>query len=358
MVTPRSPTPPDDVHGGIDAAELERLGMSPDRVLDFSANLNPFGPSPTVGAALRDVPIDRYPDRSCRRLRQALARHLDVGEESILVGNGSAELIWLAAIAFLSPGDKVAVLGPAFGEYQRAARRMGAAVTVYRASPEEGFRPPLGAFAEGLVQEQPNLAILASPNNPTGQLVSLADVFTLAERHPRTLFVLDEAYADFVARPRLGRKPPANVIRLRSLTKAHGLAGLRLGYALGAAEILDALRAVQPPWSVNAFAQAAGVTALEDVGHLHDCLVRLESAKAQLIEQLQAAGFAPVPSAVPFFLVPVGDAARCRLALLRRGVLVRDCTSFGLSEYIRVSTRSPEENARLVAALVEAQPCR
>jgi histidinol-phosphate/aromatic aminotransferase/cobyric acid decarboxylase-like protein len=145
------------------------------------------------------------------------------------------------------------------------------------------------------------------------------------------------------------------VLRLRSLTKAHGLAGLRLGYALGAPEVIAALRAVQPPWSVNALAQAAGLAALRDERHLRDSLTRLKEAKVALVEQLQAARFAPVPSAVPFFLIPVGDAALVRSVLLRRGILVRDCTSFGLPDYIRVSARRPEENARLVAALVEAR---
>jgi threonine-phosphate decarboxylase len=364
MLTPRPSLLTDlpvDVHGGIDPAELERLGWSPDQVLDFSANLNPFGPSPTVRPALARVPLDRYPDRLCRNLRRTLAQRHHVPEDSILAGNGSAQLIWLVAIAYLRAGDNVAILGPTFGEYERASRRVGARVMVSSAIREQDFCPrfPFGrSFMEAVLDRRVRLAFLANPNNPTGQVLPLPDLFDLAEQARHTLFVLDEAYIDFVTRPAAIPETPlsaSNLLRLRSLTKAHGLAGLRLGYALGASEVLAALRAVQPPWSVNALAQAAGLAALGDENHLRESLKRAAEAKAELIEQLRKEQFEPVPSATLFFLLPVGDAARTRSALLRRGILVRDCTSFGLPEYLRIQTRRPEENARLVSALVEVR---
>ena len=143
---------------------------------------------------------------------------------------------------------------------------------------------------------------------------------------------------------------------LGSLTKEYALAGLRLGYAVGSPEVLAALRCARPPWSVNTLAQAAGIAALQDTVHLAHCLARIAQAKHDLMVGLGALGLAPIPSTTHFFLIRVGHGASCRQALLRRGILVRDCASFGLPEYIRVATRRPEENARLLAALEELRP--
>jgi threonine-phosphate decarboxylase len=341
------------VHGGADPEELARLGLCPEQVLDFSANVNPFGPAPAVRRAVSEATLDRYPDRACGDLRRELARRHGVADDQVLVGNGSSELIWLAAIAYLAPGDRVLVLGPTFGEYEWSAQLMAAEVITCRATVEAAFRPPLDAFGDQLGECRPKLAFLANPNNPTGQIIPPERVRTLAARHPHTLFVSDEAYADCMVEP---TEPigdlPANVLRLRSLTKAHGLAGLRLGYAVGDRGVMTALRTAQPPWSVNALAQAAGLAALRDEVHRSGTVASWTRAAVELTDQLRAAGFAPVPADVPFFLLPVGDAARVRAMLLRQGLLVRDCTSFGLSEHVRISARTRADNARLVEALV------
>src|SRR5262249_44039780 len=147
------------------------------------------------------------------------------------------------------------VLGPAFGEYERAARLMGAETLTCRATPEDGFQPPLALFERHLDETTPRLAFLTNPNNPTGQSAPTERAFALAARPPRTVFIVGEAYADCVCpSDEELPDPPGNVVRLRSMTKAHGLAGLRLGYALGGREVIAALRAAQPPWSVNAAA--------------------------------------------------------------------------------------------------------
>lgn len=344
------------VHGGVDPAELAQFGLRPDQVLDFSSNLNPFGPSSAVRLAAQNAAIERYPDPGCDELRRELARRHGVTVDEVLVGNGSSELIWLAAVAYLSHGDNVAVLGPAFGEYERSATMMGANVATCSATAKDDFSPPLGDFGMVLSQRPYKLAFLASPNNPTGQVMNVDLVHDLADRHRGSLFVLDEVYSACLAcEGQANVKSPVNVLRLRSLTKAHGLAGVRLGYALGHREIIAALRAVQPPWSVNAVAQAAGLTALAEERHLQNELRIWTDAKMTLTHLLSREGFTPVPSATPFFLLPVGNAKQVRVLLLRRGLLVRDCTSFGLPEYIRICARRPHENATLVEALVEVR---
>jgi L-threonine-O-3-phosphate decarboxylase len=342
----------DVVHGALDFAELEHLGLAPEEVLDFSVNGNPYGPSPRVWEALAQVPLERYPDREALALRRALANQLDVALECLMVGNGSAELLWLVALAYLRPGDAVLIIGPTFGEYARAAALMGARICFWTASPEQEFTLPPEAVRQSLQALKPRLVFLCNPNNPTGIYLSADIIAAWAEGVPQTLFIVDEAYLPFVsgASSVLGRQM-ANILILRSMTKAHGLAGVRLGYAVGHPEVIDVLARARPPWNVNALAQAAGIAALQDQAHLSHSLLQLAQAKASLVRGLQALDLAPIPSTTHFFLLKVAAATALRRALLGYGILVRDCTSFGLPQYLRIATRRPEENAQLLAAL-------
>jgi L-threonine-O-3-phosphate decarboxylase len=345
---------PAAVHGSLDLGELQALGLRPEDVLDFSANLNPYGPSHAAREAAGKASLDRYPDRECLELRTALADSLGVPAGRILPGNGVAELIWLGALAFIRPGGRVLVLDPTFCEYARAARLMGGRVTTWRAREESGFVFEPAEIADCLESFRPQLVFLCNPNNPTGAVLSPEAIGARARRHPRTLFVVDEAYLPFAAG--LGSILPLageNVLVLRSMTKDFGLAGLRLGYAVGDERAIGMLRQVQPPWSVNAVAQAAGTAALRDPAHRQRSLEQLARAKEELAEGLAGLGLAPLPSATHFFLVRVGDGAAFRQALLRRGILVRDCASFGLPAHVRIAARRPEENERLLTAIRE-----
>jgi L-threonine-O-3-phosphate decarboxylase len=345
----------DVAHGALDYGELERLGISPEQVIDFSTNTNPYGPSPRVWEALRATPIERYPDRQALALRRALSRRLDWPVDGLLTGNGSAELLWLIALAYLEPGGRALVAGPTFGEYARAAGLTGATVDELRARPEHGFRLDPACMTAQLARHDYRLAFVCNPNNPTGQVLAVETLLGWAQAFPHTLFVIDEAYLAFANMAQAVVPPGApNLLALRSMTKDYALTGLRLGYAAAHPEVISALRRVQPPWSVNAMAQAAGVAALEDDEHLRATQTQLHAAKEALITALIQRGFAPLPSAVQYFLVHVGHAARFRAALLPYGVQVRDCASFGLPEYVRIAARTPAENARLLEAIDKA----
>jgi histidinol-phosphate aminotransferase len=342
------------VHGAPDHAELRRLGLHPAEVVDFSTNINAYGPSPAVRDAVARTPLDRYPDHEALALRAALAEYLGVSPQRILAANGSSELIWLAALAFLRPHDRVLVLGPTFAEYARMAALMDARLRTRLAREENDFALSLPEVSDDLDRWQPRLIFLCNPNNPTGTILDPHAIADWAFAHPHTLFIVDESYRAFASA--LGSAADFtcdNVLVLRSMTKDFALAGLRLGYAVGAEELIASLARVRPPWSVNALAQAAGVAALHDREHLARSLELLAAAKGELMAALTALGMRVLPSAAPFFLVRVGDGAAVRLALLRQGILVRDCASFGLPEFIRICPRRPEENARLVAALRE-----
>ena len=347
-------------HGAFDYAELEQLTLDPDELFDFSVNSNPYGPSPQVQTALVTVPLDRYPDRESLRLRRALAEHLDIGPTRILVGNGGAELLWLVGFTFLERGARVLVIGPTFGEYSRSAALMGARIESWMAPAANCFSIEAEAVARQLPRLQPTLLFLCNPNNPTGQYLPPEMIGDWARARPHTLFVIDEAYLAFVPNAcsslTLGLD---NILVVRSMTKDYALAGLRLGYVVGHNQaLINALNRARPAWNVNGLAQAAGLAALADQPYLRRCLADLAPANETLRAGLDAVGLAPLPSATHFFLMEVGHGATFRQALLRQRLLVRDCASFGLPQYVRIASRRPEENVRLLAgvgSLVESE---
>ena len=344
------------VHGALDFAELERLGLDPNEVLDFSVNSNPFGPTPRVWEAIQSTPLERYPDRESIALQRALSKRLDVLPEQILVGNGTAELIHLTTLACLQEGDHALVVEPTFGEYERCIHLRGGNLHRWRAAPEDRFLPHVKEIEKTLSVEKMRLAFICNPNNPTGQVLPLEVLNQWSRAFPNTLFVVDEAYLAFVPEMRSSASLHCkNILILRSMTKDYAIAGLRLGYAVGDKTVIAALMNLRPAWNVNALAQAAGLAAVQDEAHLTKTLAELRSEKLALISGLKELGYGPVPSQTHYFLMPVGNGAQFRQKLLQRGILVRDCTSFSLPSYVRIATRKPEENTRLLYALTEMQ---
>jgi threonine-phosphate decarboxylase len=338
-----------DTHGGLNLSEMRSLGIDPASLIDFSVNVNPFGPSPRALAALRAFDPAHYPDRGVLQLREALADVNGLASDNVLVGNGTAELIWLVAHAFVLMDNPVLIVGSAFGEYERAARAAGADVTEIRAAP-----PTFQLSADHLIAEiasrRPRLVFLCNPNNPTGLHLSDADVRRIAEACADGLLILDEAYRSFVTLSPFGPPPTANTIVLRSMTKDFALAGLRLGYALGESQLLQAMRAFQPPWSVNGAAQAAGLAGLGDLDYLRHTLELTRQSAQALRIALSNLGARVLPAPTHFILIEVGDGAVWRRQLMAEACLVRDCASFGLPLCVRVGARRPEENQQLIQA--------
>jgi histidinol-phosphate aminotransferase len=354
LPAPRAPLVPRVEHGGPDFAELAALGIRADAMYDFSVNKNPLGASPRAVRALGLVEPSSYPDARCLRLRAGLGAAHDLHPDEVLVGNGSVELIWLLAQVYLAPGDGAVIVGPTFGEYEAAGRRSGAVIVQIDAGEADDFRPDVPRIVSAIRETRPRLVYLCNPNNPTGQVLELDEIRQVLAALGDGLLVVDEAYidlADGVESVLALRDEDRRLVILRSLTKSHGLAGLRLGYLLADREIVDALGRHQPPWSVNSLAQAAGLAALGDEEHIAEGKKLARRARATLVDGLERLGFACVPTRASYWLVRVGDGRRVRDELLRRGILVRDCRSFGLPAYIRVAVRPLEECERLLAAL-------
>ena len=340
-------------HGGPDWAELKAMGLTPEEVLDFSVSSNPFAPPPGVKKMLNSAAINRYPDSEATELRQCLSEKLGVAPNNILTGNGSMELIRLIALTYFGQGNPVLIPEPTFGEYEVACQIVGAEVLKQRGIAENNFALRTEEATSLIQQHHPGGVFICNPNNPTGNYLSRQEVEAILDSGENSLFILDEAFISFVDEDwsSVDFIHRDNVIILRSMTKDYGLAGLRLGYAIAHGEIIDSLHRVRPPWSVNVMAQKAGVAALEDADYLKQCKPKIKQAKQFLVGELQRIGFTLVPSEANFFLIRVGDARVFRTALLKRGILVRDCSSFGLPDYVRIATRTVSECQKLITTI-------
>lgn len=343
-------------HGGLNYAELEKLGIAPDTVLDFSVCSNPFGAPPGVREALNTVAIEHYPDSEATELKRALAAKLGVAVDNLLVAGGTTELVRMVALAYFDSEDFVLIPEPTYGEYEIACYLAGSGVLRQSTKEETNFRLDMAETVELLQEYRPRGVFLCNPNNPTGQHLSREEIEKVLAAAKHNLVILDEAYIAFVpgAWSSLDLIKSGNLIVLRSMTKDYALAGLRLGYAVADEPIISNLRRVQPPWNVNVMAQKAGVVALAADEYLEECKTKLNRAKDFLLRELTCLGLSPLPSQANFFLVKVTKAAEFRRALLERGILVRDCTSFGLPDYIRLAPRSLPECQRLIEVIKDS----
>jgi histidinol-phosphate aminotransferase len=347
-------------HGGINYLELEKLGISPEDVLDFSVSINPFGPPPGIKDAISQAPIDRYPDSEATELRLLLASKLEVTPDNLLIGSGSTELIRLVATAYFGAEDLVILPQLTYSDYEIACYLVGAQVMKQPMVEEADFRLNVAETADLIRKQRPKGAFLCNPNNPTSQYLSRGEVETILSAAKGSLVVLDEAYIAFTENTWLsldliGRN---NLVVLRSMTKDYALAGLRLGYAVAAESIISVLKRVRPPWNVSSVAQAAGILALKADGYLETCGMKIREAKEFLVKGLAGLGLSPLSSQASFFLVKVSDATKLSQTLLKKGILVRDCSSFGLPNYIRLAPRTIAECQRLLATIREPEVYR
>lgn len=347
---PRWRASPPRAHGGACAAELRAAGLDPASALDFSVNVNPYGPSPAVLAAIRAAPVDRYPDPTAALVREAIAARLGVAADRVVFGNGATDLLWTLARVVLGPGARLLSVEPAFSELRAAAEHAGAEVVAWRASPAEGLAVDLDAVLAAAGDAA--LVALCAPTSPAGLPLPHAAVARLAERLHDRLVLLDESFLALSDRHEDAARPlPDHVVRLRSLTKEHAIPGLRAGFLVAPAALAAALEAARPAWSTSAPAQAAALAAWADERFVALSRRRLREDREALADGLRALGLRPLPSVAPYLLFEVPGATELRARLLARGVVVRDCASFGLPGWLRVAARPGPDRARLLSAL-------
>ncbi len=328
-----------------------------EHVIKMASNENPVGPSPKATAAIQDMlqDLNRYPDGAAQDLRSAIAKHVGLTESAVFVGNGSDEVIKMIAETFLQPGDELLVPFPSFSQYDFGAQVMGA--TVVPVPLADGFQYDLDSLREH-VTEKTKLVYLCSPNNPTGTWLTHRAAAHFIESLPeKVIVVCDEAYLEYVDTPDPLRsvefiesgKP---VLSLRTFSKMYGLAGMRLGYALGHPSLIRYLHQVREPFNVNAMAQAAAIAALDDEAHVQTSREVNRLGREQLYRGFERLGIPYIPTQGNFMLAEVKNGQHVFQELQKLGVIVR--AGFpGIPEYIRVSIGTPEENEQFLKALAE-----
>ncbi len=339
--------------------ELEReLGIT--GIVKMASNENPIGPSPlavkAVSGALKG--INRYPDGGSFYLKRRLSQTLGAPMEQIITANGSNEIIELLVRTFLSPGDEVVMGEPSFAVYPLVTKAAGGiSVRV----PLKNMTIDLSAMREA-VTEKTRIVFIANPNNPTGTMVGGKDLESFIESMPDDVIIcLDEAYREYVdddeypdtLRYLDGRRP---VIILRTFSKIYGLSGLRAGYGLGPAKMIDYLNRVRQPFNMNSLAQIAALAAIDDTEHVKKSRAVNAEGLEYLYNELGAMGLEFVPTKANFFLIKVGQGSFVYNALLQKGVIVRPMDSYGLGRYIRLTVGLPEENERFIRSLKEVLP--
>ncbi|GAA0658718.1 histidinol-phosphate transaminase [Salarchaeum japonicum] len=352
---------------GIEEVARE-LGRDPSEFVKLASNENMFGPSPLGAEAVRETATDvhHYPTADHADLVARIADEWDVTDDQVWLANGGDGALDYLARATLEPGDDVLVPDPGFSYYGMTARFHHGGVSTYPVERDDGFSLTADAVLDAYDGER--VVFLTSPHNPSGGRFTLDAVEEIAEEtDEETLVVVDEAYGEFTDAPTAidlvrtrdgvaGSNPAASrakrddVVVLRTFSKAYGLAGLRLGYAVVPEAWADAYRRVNTPFAANLVACRAGLAALEDDEHVERTVETAAWAREYMTEHIDARVF---ESHGNFVLVEVGDAAAVADALKRRGVIVRDCTSFGLDDCIRITCGTKEETETVVAELNE-----
>jgi histidinol-phosphate aminotransferase len=342
--------------------ELAReFGLDPAKIVKLASNENPLGMPESARLAMLAAAgaLGRYPDPNGFDLKQALSARYAVPMDWITLGNGSNDILELAALALLSAGSSAVYAQHAFVVYKLATQARGARHIVV---PALDYGHDLDAMLAA-IDADTRLVYIANPNNPTGTFLRGEAIARFLEgvqaaHGERVTVVLDEAYNEFLE-PELRFDSVAlvrrfaNLIVSRSFSKAYGLAGLRVGFAIAQPALTDLLNRVRQPFNVNVLAQAAAVAALADLDFQKRSFEVNREGKRQLVDAFEALGLRYVPSYGNFVLVHLGDAAAINLALLKRGVIVRPVAGDGLPEWLRVTIGLPEENAVFLAALTD-----
>jgi histidinol-phosphate aminotransferase len=337
-------------------SELAReMGLVEADIVKLASNENPLGVSPLARAAIAGAlgELARYPDGNGFELKQALAAHYDVEQERIVLGNGSNDVLELVARAFLAPGTSAVMSQHAFAVYPLATQGAGAEKLEVAA---KDFGHDLDAMA-GAVRGDTRVLWIANPNNPTGTFAAPGDVRALLARVPaRVVVVLDEAYNEYLPddlRVDTTRWLAAfpNLVITRTFSKAYGLAGLRVGFALAHPDVADLMNRVRQPFNVGTLSQVAAVAALADSEFVARSRALNDAGMRQIRAGLVALGLEFIPSSGNFLSFRCGAAGQVYQRLLRQGVIVRPVSGYGMPEHLRVSIGLEAENARFLSAL-------
>ncbi|RZN62904.1 histidinol-phosphate transaminase [Methanonatronarchaeum sp. AMET6-2] len=346
-------------HGGMKEKEIEEHGYTPDEVIDFSASLNPYGPPKVL---LKEIwstekeDLKYYPDSDSTNLRKKIAVEHDLEPENVIVTAGMSELIDMVGRTYVKKATPVIIPKHTYGEYEPSSRINGAEIKKAM-MPEQEVRP------EEINREitQNSIVFLCNPNNPTGDLLSKNEISIIMDKVNETnsLLVIDEAYHDFIQNPPRHQdfiKEKNDIIVMRTYTKAYNIPGIRVGYGLSTQKHIQNLMKTKIPWNLGDIPQRVieSLHTTEAKEFMEKSRRKLIRNKKTMLKEIEGLGLKTTRSKANFITIDVGDAASKREKLLDEGLIVRDCSSFGLPRHIRVAVREKKENEKLIQALKES----
>jgi histidinol-phosphate aminotransferase len=326
-------------------------------VIKLASNENPLGPSPKAIEAMKDNAhkMFLYPDGYCTDLRNMLAEDLGIEQNQLIFGNGSDEVIKLLGETFIQPGDEVIVANPSFSEYDFVCFLMGG---ILKKVPLTNHTHDLEKMAEQIT-EKTKMIFLCNPNNPTGTIVTKEEVDKFLTKIPDTVVVVfDEAYYEYVEAKAYPQsleylyQGKENIIILRTFSKIHGLAGLRIGYGIAAPEMIQLLERTREPFNVNLMAQKAALASLSDKGHIQKSRDVNKKGREFLYKSFEEMGLEYIPTYGNFVMVDLQKSSKkAFIELQKRGVIIRTGDVFGMDTFIRVTIGTAEENERFISTL-------
>lgn len=344
---------------GKPVSELAReMGLNPADIVKLASNENPLGMGPKARAAVEQeiAELARYPDGNGFELKAKIAQKFSVELNQIVLGNGSNDVLELISHAFLQAGDSAVYSEYAFAVYPLATQAMGATGICVKAV---DYGHDLDAMRASITATT-KIVWIANPNNPTGTLARPGDLIEFLELCPRNVIVvLDEAYTEFLPAAKRSDsiawlKQFPNLIVVRTFSKAYGLAGLRVGFALASSDIIDMLNRVRQAFNVNSLAQAAACAALDDLAFLQESVRVNNEGMQQITDALRRLDLGFIESSGNFVTFHCGDAKMLNQFMLERGVIVRPLAGYGMANSLRVSIGLPSENVRFIEVLEEA----
>ena len=337
--------------------ELQReYGL--ERVIKLASNENPFGPSPKAKEMIMKSAenINRYPDGSAYYLKNKLSEYLNLPVENIILGSGSSEIISLTLETFVNPGEEIIYPWPSFVMYRILTLKNNA--VGIEIPLEENFSYDLKKFLEKITPRT-KVIFLCNPNNPTGTIIHRKQLEDFLKKLPEEIIIIsDEAYFEYVEDENYGSAFPffqeKNIVICRTFAKIYGLAGLRIGYGIARKEITEYIERIRPPFNITTPAQMAAIAALQDQKHIEYVREKTIEGKKYLYNEFEKLGIEYIPSETNFILCKFKvDAGKIVKELEKRGIIVRSMKSFGLTEYIRITVGTEEENRILIDSLRE-----
>lgn len=353
-------------HGGLNYSRLKEKGITPEDIIDFSVSINPFPVHESIINAVRNCSLTRYPDSSAYELRERIAQYENCRVDEVLAVNGTSQGINLIGEAFLDSNSTVLIAAPAYSQYKNISQLKKSKIIELESDVSRDFKPDENQIIEKIEEIRPEIFWICNPNNPTGTYLAedKMDKIEEAAKKTGTIVVIDEAYIAFTKKELRFRKESTNILRLNSMTKDYGIPGLRLGYIHGDQELLKTIADHQPEWSISAPAQKAGIACLDENEYYAKTWASVKEECERFRNKLIGIGLKVYETESNFFMVRLGSradiedgspgyASLLQHALESKNIQIRDCSSFGYPDHIRIGIHSRENNELLFQAIKE-----